>query len=281
MSERHSPVRGRIGAKPTAAQSARRTNFFDIPQIPPRTGRWRRLHRLKIESTLDCAAEVERRALRGTWTPCAECQEVATRPSGGLILGACTGPVCPYKSRRFRGWSYVQTAAIRHSRPGPHKIYTVLLRFVPAGDLDRIEPRSVKDQLRILLSRCGFNGSIIVGGLEAGYDFQRAGWHLHFHLGVFGATIEARRELSNRLKRRGQRALKVQSLRDPARQLSYLIKFLTLHRPGAQFGKHRKRAVPMPQPALRELLAWWQRHEFQDFLFLYGCRRRGSRIEAL
>ena len=72
------------------------------------------------------------------------------------------------------------------------------------------------------------------------------------------------------------RAVKVQELRDPAAQISYLLKFTTFHRPGSQNGSRRPRAVPLPDDALKQLTLWRARHGFFDFLFMIGLRRRGG-----
>ena len=59
-------------------------------------------------------------------------------------------------------------------------------------------------------------------------------------------------------------------LRNPDKQLSYCIKFVTYHQPG-------RRRVRLPPDRLVELAAWCSRHRFEDFLFAYGARRRGGR----
>jgi hypothetical protein len=72
------------------------------------------------------------------------------------------------------------------------------------------------------------------------------------------------------------RAIKVQPLRDPATQISYLLKFGTFHRPGSQNGSRRPRAIPLPDQALKRLTLWRARHGFLDFVFTMGLRRRAG-----
>jgi hypothetical protein len=52
------------------------------------------------------------------------------------------------------------------------------------------------------------------------------------------------------------RAVKVQPLRDPPAQISYILKFTTFHRPGSQNGSRRRTAIPLPDQALKRLTLW-------------------------
>ena len=67
-------------------------------------------------------------------------------------------------------------------------------------------------------------------------------------------------------------------LNDDERQLSYLVKFLTDHRPGRRRGSRPPQAYPLPAERLLEPTNWWSRYQLTDLLFLYGARRRGMRI---
>ena len=65
-------------------------------------------------------------------------------------------------------------------------------------------------------------------------------------------------------------------MRDPAAQISYLLKFTTYHRPGSQNGSRRPTAIPLPDHALKQLTLWRARHGFLDFVLMMGLRRSGG-----
>jgi hypothetical protein len=65
---------------------------------------------------------------------------------------------------------------------------------------------------------------------------------------------------------------------DPPKQLSYIPKFTTYHRPGTQIGKTRRRARPLNPREHGELVSWMDRYRFEDFVLLQGCRRYGKEI---
>ena len=113
-------------------------------------------------------------------------------------------------------------------------------------------------------------GRLIVGGIEAEWNSAQSRWRLHAHLVVIGATAALINNLRPAFLSSEERALKVQALRDPDRQLSYLVKFVTYFRPRRQTGPSR--AVPPPRARFLELAAWRGRYRPRDFLFLFGAR---------
>ena len=72
--------------------------------------------------------------------------------------------------------------------------------------------------------------------------------------------------------------VKVQRLRNPERQISYIIKFHTYFRPKSRSGGARSPAVPLPPDRLAELAKWWSGYQFDDFIFLFGAKRHGDQI---
>jgi hypothetical protein len=100
-------------------------------------------------------------------------------------------------------------------------------------------------------------------------------WTVHAHIAVVGAQPTSIGNLRNFYKgAEVKRPLVVQKLNDPVKQLSYLLKFHSYHRPtkGGQ-------AYPLkPEDAL-ELIQWQSQHCFEDFLFLKGLRRRGAHLK--
>ena len=90
---------------------------------------------------------------------------------------------------------------------------------------------------------------------------------------MVGVTRDMLKPFRKQMKARcGGRAVKVQKLKDPIVQLTYLLKFVTYHRPGRQVGKKRATAIPLPDAAFHELAAWWADTNCRDFLFLFGAR---------
>jgi hypothetical protein len=67
-------------------------------------------------------------------------------------------------------------------------------------------------------------------------------------------------------------------LRDLPKQLSYLVKFHTDHKPGESRANRRARAYPLPPDRLAELATWSSQYRLEDFLFVYGKRKRGRKI---
>jgi hypothetical protein len=67
--------------------------------------------------------------------------------------------------------------------------------------------------------------------------------------------------------------LVIQSVEDPVEQRSYLLKFHSYMRP-TKSGK----AVPLKPAAAQELVRWQDGYSFEDFLFLRGLRRRGTKL---
>jgi hypothetical protein len=112
----------------------------------------------------------------------------------------------------------------------------------------------------------------VLGGIEVAWQAKWQRWILHAHVLAIGIDANAWKLLESALKKSGTaNPVDHVPLRDPDEQLSYLIKFVTYHRPG-------RRRVPLPPDRLVELAAWWSRHRFEDYLFAYGPRRRGGRI---
>ena len=161
-------------------------------------------------------------------------------------------------------------------------IVTVYLAQFRPGDLKNADLDRTKDSLRTRCDRAGLRGALVVGGIEAEWNSAQSTWRLHAHLVVMGATSAGVDNLRPGSSSSQDRALKVQALRDPERQLSYLIKFVTYFRPRRHTGPSRSRAMPLPKSRFLELAAWRGRYRPRDFLFLYGARLgAGERIRPL
>jgi hypothetical protein len=156
--------------------------------------------------------------------------------------------------------------------PTPGPIKWIYLRLFLPGSLADADVRGTRDLLRKRLDRAGFKGAIVLGGIEVAWQAKWQRWLLHVHVLAVGVDASAWEQLEAALKDSGtDDPVKAVALRDPDEQLSYLVKFVTYHRPG-------RLRVPLPEDRLVELAAWWSRHRFEDYLFAYGARRRGGRI---
>jgi hypothetical protein len=192
-------------------------------------------------------------------------------PCGLLICDAC----CDESREPFIG----ELLRVEDLYEGPHQIANIHLATYPAGSLGTAKIKRAHERLRKQLQRDGFTGSILIGGTEAGWSEKHKVWVLHLHLLAIGVPDEAWARLRATLG--GSRPtipLKVQPLRDIEYQISYLLKFLTCHWPGKRGPLGRGKPCPLPPDRLGELAAWWARHRFDDFVFLFGAHRRGGQI---
>lgn len=193
----------------------------------------------------------------------------------------CNRPICPMCARDYRRWVIGEFLRIASSL-GSHstkQIVTVLLAEVAYDDLSQIRLGGAKHRLRKRLDRAGLKRLIAAGGLEVSFKAEKNTFVFHAHLLLIGASeTQLSRLRKTSAKDEGSDAFKQQTLQDPPEQLSYLQKFTTYHRPGAQTGPKRAKAYPLKPRYLRPLLQWMNEFQFPEYTFLYGLRRRGTRI---
>jgi hypothetical protein len=192
----------------------------------------------------------------------------------------CNRPICAICTRDYRIYIASELLRIALSCPGSHEFATIFLESVGAGALPDVDMKKAHAMLRKRLDRSGFRGAILIGGTEASWIARDRRWIVHAHLLAIGARpSEWRRLRECSADLPSSSDLKVEKLKDTARPLSYLTKFVTYHRPTRR-GPHGRPAPAYPLPAARliELAAWWAKYRFEDFGFLFGARRRGGRI---
>jgi hypothetical protein len=206
-------------------------------------------------------------------------------PDIAAVLEACDRNarcglvICAVDARAFRFRLIRELLAIAKSIPGQHEIGHIYLETFPAGMLSRANIKRALNRLRKQLERSGFGESILIGGTEVSWDSATRSWILHVHLLAIGVPAAAWTRLRKALRGVGPKfPVKVQRLRNPERQVSYLIKFNTYFRPRSRSSGARSSAVPLPLDRLAELAAWWSGYTFEDFTFLVGAKRRGGRI---
>jgi hypothetical protein len=120
----------------------------------------------------------------------------------------------------------------------------------------------------------------VIGGFEICYRARSGDWVFHVNLFMFGDGEEAIARFedsfsSNEIFRPVTRY----DLKDPAEQLSYILKFTTYHRPYEQKGPNKSKAVPLNPSEHLELVRWMDQYAFSDHVFLYNARRHGAAIE--
>ena len=162
---------------------------------------------------------------------------------------------------------------------GPHRSATIYLNSVEAGVLARVDIDLVHEKLRKRLDRADFKGAMLVGGTEAEWKQRKKRWIIHVHLLSIGPSRADWERFRARFPEVAAAIpLEVNRLRHAARQVSYMNKWVTYHRPGKQVGNRRPAPFPLPPDRLAELARWWTQYRFEDFLFVYGARRRGRRL---
>jgi hypothetical protein len=187
----------------------------------------------------------------------------------------CANILCSVCARGYRRWLGGQTLSI--AKNTHVDVVTILMLEVAAQDLPGVVLDVLHERLRKRLKRTGITAAI--GGTEQNYDAARDVWIVHFHLLVFGTSDDAYRRLAEIARKDGfDRPIKRQPLKDPARQLSYIQKFQTYHRPGKPGMRGKGRAYRLAPIQIGQLASWTSQFQFNDFLFLLGFRRLGSRI---
>jgi len=172
-----------------------------------------------------------------------------------LLFGDLRGLFTSLRLRIIR-----QLLAIAKSRPGQHEAATIFLEAFPVGTLATADVKRAHNRLRKLLERNGFKGSHLIGQTEVNWDSTDKVWELHFHVLAIGVAPAAWKRLRKALRGMGPKyPVKVQPLRNPERQISYVVKFPTYFRPKSRSGGARSPAVPLPPDRLAELAARWSK----------------------
>ena len=187
----------------------------------------------------------------------------------------CAEAYCAICGRRFRRWFTGQ--ALGHQSHLDLEFITVALELVPTQMLTDCDVKVVKTRVAQRFRRAAPSAKFVLGGIEAEYRQSDDAFLVHAHLLVSRLPDDELAALRSAFADIDiTRTVKTQALCDPATQISYLLKFTTYHRPGPQNGSRRPRAFPLPDRALKELTLWRARHDFLDFVFMIGLRRRGG-----
>ncbi len=191
----------------------------------------------------------------------------------------CLKPICPICARLYRRFFTGECLRIYTENPDGAQTATAYLGVYKAGNLKDALLGTVHAKFRKQLDRSGFSGAIVIGGTEVTYRHETNDWLLHLHLLSLGASKQAWKGLENKLSKYGiHDPLRMEPVNDPIKQLSYIQKFHTYHRPGTPHGNNLVRAVPLKEDQLCELASWACKHDFPDFTFCFGAQKRHGRL---
>jgi hypothetical protein len=192
----------------------------------------------------------------------------------------CARPLCPRCARLYRRWVAGQVIKQVPAAGGSAYFITAYGQSIEPSGLHRVSIKKFHNRFRQRLRRAGLAKSIIVGGTELSWRAREKLWCLHLHLVAANATKEALEALRKACggDLMGQPAMVARPIYDLGSVATYMQKFSLTHRPVARMGQRRPGLVPLPRRQARELARFLLDHSFEDFLFLSGCRRRGSKI---
>ncbi len=192
----------------------------------------------------------------------------------------CGQSFCPICARRFRIWFVGELLRIIDDiSPTPVHVVTVLHDPVPSDQIELLNVKAFNAVLRKRLSRSGLDDAVVIGGTEVIYRAKSKSWVLHHNLVIIGGTSKAIEQFATRCSN-GEiaRPVLVQQLTFAAKQLSYILKFTTYHRPFGRLGSTKSKPVPLNPREHSALVSWMAQWRFQDFMFLFNARREGDKI---
>jgi hypothetical protein len=243
---------------------------FDIAALRPaevRKGdRFETIHDAQIESE---RSELVLKQARGAGRKLAralqDCRDTHHR---------CDQTYCPLCARVFRRWFIGELLRLSEAATMPVTILTVLLKKAPHDRIDKLDPAAFQGMLRKRLLRAGLGDAIVIGGFENIYRARETEWVLHINLVVIDGQSAAMEELKRSFAKSDiERPVMEATLNDPAKQLSYVPKFTTYHRPYERSGSGKSPATPLNPPEHLALVEWMSRRSFKDFMFLFNARQ--------
>jgi hypothetical protein len=189
----------------------------------------------------------------------------------------CLSVSCPICARRFRRWIIGQ--ALPFCQLLDLQWATVAIELVPVDKPFEQDLLSLKRRTAQRIRRAARSVSFVLGGIEAEYRCPEKAFLVHGHFLISRLSKDEEKRLRAAFQcAEIPRAVKIDELNDPVRQISYTFKFPNYFRPGKQTGPFRPRAIPLPDGPLMDLAIWRAQYSFLDFTFLMGLRRRGGEL---
>jgi hypothetical protein len=192
----------------------------------------------------------------------------------------CDQPYCSLCARIFRVWFIGELLRIIDNiGSAPVYILTILLEEASYDEIHRLDVKAYDAELRKRLSRNDLGDAAVIGGYEIIYRARSKTWVLHTNLLIIGGAIKAIKQFKATFSNSDiEEPVLIEELEDPLKQLSYVLKFTTYHRPFKQCGSKKGPAVPLNPREHCALVAWMAQWKFQDFMFLFNARREGTTI---
>jgi hypothetical protein len=238
----------------------------DITKLRPSNGK----KRDRFETFRDARLESER-------------SELLLKRAGERRLGAnledcrekhqrCDQTYCPLCARAYRRWFIGEL--LRLSEAKPVVILTVLLKEAARNNIEELDPWDFRGVLRQRLLRAGLRDAVVVGGFENVYRARQKQWVLHVNLAIIGGQKGALDKFQESFAKSDiERPSVSVAMNHPTKQLSYLLKFTTYHRPYKRRGAKKGSARPLNAPEHLALVQWMSKRSFKDFMFLFNARQ--------
>lgn len=218
-----------------------------------------------------------------------------SRRNDGLRCLSAADPKC---LRDMRRWATDQACRLQREerRRAGHRGTTVTVIPIglraELGRLDEIDVRKVRQACWRALHRMEI-GLPVYGGIDISFNEDaRTGepghYQVHLAFAILGHanSKEAHADLKRRIEKAFDleptvaRPVRMDPIRDPMRQLSYLYKATFFRRVSiiGRGGRADTKLYPLKPQHLAEIALWLERGSMTDRLVLYGLRRRGTRI---
>jgi len=190
----------------------------------------------------------------------------------------CDQPYCPICARIFRIWFIGELLRIVDQVGAKNvHILTTLLKEVPRDRIDDLDLKGYNALLRKRLQRSGLADAVVIVAYENIYRAKTRSYVLHANLIIIGGNQMALKTFERTFtKSKIERPVVTVELNDLPKQLSYVLKFTTYHRPFTQRGPGKGPALPLNPTEHCALVAWMAQWRFQDYMFFFNARREGS-----
>lgn len=179
----------------------------------------------------------------------------------------------------FTKWRVDQLESIARGFSEAPFALTLMIERVLIGGLSKLGLDLVKARVRRWFDRFGLRSCVAIGILEVEFDPKIDAWKLHLHAIIFGTSDKGRAEFRKYLPANDfERPVVWQLVRDFDAQARYAGKFTRFNRPGA-VGKYRRQAMPLPKDRFLEIMRFYARYRFTDFMVAYGARLSGRDLK--
>jgi hypothetical protein len=269
---------------------------FDVPLPPPErniaglmvTGNGR--HGFETPAAADRERLSRIAALRRSPDPRAVV--VAHRLANCERGARCLSPACSFCGGRTRIWLCGEIAKLlavqRQAGRADIKLVTLVHEdwMIPPFDIMRFCPEALVDRVRHQFLRAGTTGATVIGAVHGEFDRVGHFWQPHLHLitkGISGKALTLIRQRHYRRTARIYRPMVVQPLRNPVRQVSYLLKSYWPMKVRYVDARGRKSSTfqRIPEPYHSAYLVMLDQFNLLDLILLIGVRRYGNILQRL